>query len=271
MKYKWKLRITFSLIGLVILSCGIALAIYFNSDGWKNRADPAASPGHPATDPDHPAAPPEILEALAAHLEEWEEDWKSGNIAALSGPMVFFSEQDYPDKDIAEHVILMNDEDFQKELSDKFGDLLEDAPEAGAAGRDGQNITALLLPYADVTYTLPSALTGESVVEFQIESPDIALMLEGFPAENYESSAVLFESIQTLLASGTYSKKQYAVPVRILQSGSSWMLADSFELTDALYGGLLSISKEQALAAMEAILSQIDAMEEESGTEGNDE
>lgn len=260
MKSRRKTKLFLSLSGILILACGITAAVFLYSDTVKSIINPQKWLDN--------AVNAEIRTGLEEHLTEWTKAWKSGNAHSLLGPMVFFSPQGSQETNLPDNIIQISDKEFQAELSGQFGDLLEPSSAGTGAGEAGRSLTDLLFPYAETVCILPSRLTAGSAVTFQIRSPDIAAILDGFTEENFSSSAVLYESIETVLKQGNYPEKSRTVDVTVIRSGDTWMLKDSFELADALYGGFLTVSRELTSDACNGILTGFAQTEE---TEENNE
>ncbi len=169
---------------------------------------------------------------LAAGLERWTEEWRSGDASSLSAGMIFGTRQVDESHPAEEEKGALSSGELKAIMEEQYGELIETPVDT----KDPARLFPILMEHTTVAYRLPASVEEGQWVTFEITGPDMTKIVPLLDAN--ADQATLLGQLETLLASGDYEKRTVSAQAEIESLENGYRLRNSYELIDGLYGGL---------------------------------
>lgn len=199
-----------ALAGTALVAVIVAGFFYFNARGKRG---PAAS--------------------LEEALSQWTAEWKNGDNSSLAEGMLFGTTPPETPEETEDGAL--SAEALKAILEEQYSGLIDPPAEQREAG----GLFPVLMPYTEVSYTLPDRVEEGSAVTFEITGPDLASALPLLEEEADQEA--LLRQLDSLLAAGNYETRTVTATAAIEALDDGYRLQTSYALVDGLYGGALGI------------------------------
>ena len=222
--------------------------------------------------------PGKDLDALAA-------GWKRGEIGMVVGVSDGNPEED------KEGFSSKEDEEFYNNLIDEYGDMLlpenpeegitedsytdedsgapegSDTPEgsgsdkgsrAETSGQEKNPFLKLVQEHSEISIKKPVFVKYPCDTVVTVEGPDMVKLLEKLDYRSYENTEELMNRVIAELDKNSFETRKTEIPVQIEKEadGSLCLAEPSFQLADALYGGVLSLYAQEEYSFYESLFEQ---------------
>jgi len=222
--------------------------------------------------------PGKDLDALAA-------GWKRGEIGMVVGVSDGNPEED------KEGFSSKEDEEFYNNLIDEYGDMLlpenpeegitedsytdedsgapedSDTPEgsgsdkgsrAETSGQEKNPFLKLVLEHSEISIKKPVFVKYPCDTVVTVDGPDMVKLLEKLDYRSYENTEELMNRVIAELDKNSFETRKTEIPVQIEKEadGSLCLAEPSFQLADALYGGVLSLYAQEEYSFYESLFEQ---------------
>ena len=224
--------------------------------------------------------PGKDLDALAA-------GWKRGEI----GMVVGVSDRNPEEDEDKEGFSSKEDEEFYNNLIDEYGDMLlpenpeegitedsytdedsgapegSDTPEgagsdkgsrAETSGQEKNPFLKLVLEHSEISIKKPVFIKYPCDTVVTVDGPDMVKLLEKLDYRSYENTEELMNRVIAELDKNSFETRKTEIPVQIEKEadGSLCLAEPSFQLADALYGGVLSLYAQEEYSFYESLFEQ---------------
>ena len=177
---------------------------------------------------------------LYLSLRRWTQEWRAGDATALEEGMYFAVPDEERAQEAEEGEGFRTAEEMQALLTEQYAALLDPEELAAAQAEAAEtDLFSVLMPYTQVSFSLPARVEAGECVTFTISGPDMAQILPDLP--DGAAQAELLQALEARLAAGGYAERTVTaeVPIEALEEG--YRVQNAFALIDGLYGGLPGI------------------------------
>ena len=157
------------------------------------------------------------------------------------------------------------------EDSDTYGDSSapegSDTPEgsgpdkgsrAEASGQEKNPFLKLVLEHSEISIKKPVFIKYPCDTVVTVDGPDMVKLLEKLDYRSYENTEELMNRVIAELDKNSFETRKTEIPVQIEKEadGSLCLAEPSFQLADALYGGVLSLYAQEEYSFYESLFEQ---------------
>ena len=157
------------------------------------------------------------------------------------------------------------------EDSDTYGDSSapkgSDTPEgagsdkgsrAETAGQEKNPFLKLVLEHSEISIKKPVFIKYPCDTVVTVDGPDMVKLLEKLDYRSYENTEELMNRVIAELDKNSFETRKTEIPVQIEKEadGSLCLAEPSFQLADALYGGVLSLYAQEEYSFYESLFEQ---------------
>ena len=157
------------------------------------------------------------------------------------------------------------------EDSDTYGDSSapegSDTPEgagsdkgsrAETSGQEKNPFLKLVLEHSEISIKKPVFIKYPCDTVVTVDGPDMVKLLETLDYRSYENTEELMNRVIAELDKNSFETRKTEIPVQIEKEadGSLCLAEPSFQLADALYGGVLSLYAQEEYSFYESLFEQ---------------
>ena len=129
---------------------------------------------------------------------------------------------------------------------------------AETSGQEKNPFLKLVLEHSEISIKKPVFIKYPCDTVVTVDGPDMVKLLEKLDYRSYENTEELMNRVIAELDKNSFETRKTEIPVQIEKEadGSLCLAEPSFQLADALYGGVLSLYAQEEYSFYESLFEQ---------------